>query len=106
MDSDEDEEIEQIVDKNVEFDQKTVDIENNSDENIDCSNKANESGKTSGNQIYECSQSNCGKVYKSFNSLKLHASSHTGGKYLSCTQCEKKFSQQSHLNVHIKVTRC
>ena len=87
-----------MFDKYDEFGTKTVDTENNSNENIDCSNEP-KSGK-----FYECSEPNCGKMYQSLTSMKQHASSHTGGKDFSCAQCEKKFSQQSHLNVHIKVT--
>ena len=57
----------------------------------------NESVSKSANECPEC-----GKAYKSKQTLKLHLDVEHYGKRLSCQQCSKEFKYAHQLKLHVK----
>jgi uncharacterized C2H2 Zn-finger protein len=84
---------------------KSYKMEDSENEDVKDTNSKEKENDFSIKNVFRCQEPDCEKVFKSGNSLKLHTKSHFGGKKLSCPECGKMFTQQSHLTVHIRVNK-
>ena len=97
---------EDIIEQPLIVVEETVDVmQQNVLESISEIPEENENYDT--NKKYICDFENCGKILKTYTSLKLHKSTHSSNfkerRPFSCETCFKSFTQKSHLTVHLRI---
>lgn len=51
---------------------------------------------------YKCTYQNCGSAFCQMGNLQKHIEAHAGIKKFKCTHCERQFSKNFNLKIHLK----